>query len=80
MHLLSKEYTKEIAMNEDIIKGKWNQLKGDVQKRWGKLTNDRIDQVAGDRTKLLGAIQESYGLGKDEAEKQLKDWERSHAA
>lgn len=67
-------------MNEDIIKGKWNQLKGDVQKRWGKLTNDRIDQVAGDRTKLLGAIQESYGLGKDEAEKQIKDWERSHAA
>lgn len=65
-------------MNEDIIQGKWNQLKGEAQKRWGKLTQDNIDQVEGSRTKLLGLIQESYGVAKDEAEKQIKDWERSY--
>lgn len=65
-------------MNEDIIQGKWNQIKGEAQKRWGKLTQDNIDQVNGSRTKLLGLIQESYGVAKDEAEKQIKDWERSY--
>ena len=65
-------------MNEDIIQGKWNQIKGEAQKRWGKLTQDNIDQVEGSRTKLLGLIQESYGVAKDEAEKQIKDWERSY--
>jgi uncharacterized protein YjbJ (UPF0337 family) len=65
-------------MNEDIIQGKWNQIKGEAQKRWGKLTQDNIDQVNGNRTKLLGLIQESCGVAKDEAEKQVKDWERSY--
>lgn len=62
-------------MNEDIIKGKWKQLKGEVQTQWGKLTNDTIDQIDGNREKLVGAIQESYGIARDEAEKQLKSWE-----
>ncbi len=64
-------------MNEDIIAGKWNQIKGEALKRWGKLTKDRLDEVNGDRTRLLGIIQESYGVARDEAEKQVKDWERS---
>ncbi len=67
-------------MNREIIEGNWNQLKGEVQKRWGKLTNDNLDQINGNRTKLLGVIQESYGVAKDEAEKQVKDWEKSDAA
>lgn len=66
-------------MNKDIIKGNWNQLKGEVQKQWGKLTNDQLDQINGDRTKLLGRIQESYGVAKDEAEKQLSDFEGRHS-
>ena len=45
-------------MNEDIIEGKWNEIKGDVQKKWGKLTDDDIEQINGDRTKLSGRIQE----------------------
>ncbi len=67
-------------MNREIIEGNWNQLKGEVQKRWGKLTNDNLDQINGNRTKLLGVIQESYGVAKEEAEKQVKDWEKSDAA
>lgn len=65
-------------MNDDIIKGKWNQIKGEAQKRWGKLTQDNIEEINGNRTKLLGLIQESYGVAKDEAEKQISDWERSY--
>ena len=65
-------------MNEDIIKGKWNQVKGEAQRRWGKITQDNLDQIDGSRTKLLGLIQESYGVAKDEAEKQVRDWEKSY--
>jgi len=67
-------------MNDDIIKGKWEQFKGDAQKRWGKLTNDHLDQIQGDRRKLAGRIQEAYGVAQDEAEKQVKEWEKTLAA
>ena len=67
-------------MNDDILKGKWRQLKGDVQKKWGKLTDDQFDQINGNREKLLGKIQENYGLARDEAEKQVKEWEDTLAA
>lgn len=66
--------------NTDIFQGKWKQIKGDVQKKWGKLTNDHIDQINGDRTKLLGHIQESYGIAREEAEKQVNEWEKTLAA
>lgn len=67
-------------MNKDIIKGQWQQLKGEIQSQWGRLTDDNLDEIDGDRTKLLGKIQETYGLAKNEAEKQLKEWEDRHAA
>lgn len=67
-------------MNEDIIQGKWEQVKGSVQQRWGKLTNDNLDKINGSRTQLLGQIRESYGIAQDEAEKQVKEWEKSSAA
>jgi len=63
-------------MNEDIIQGKWEQVKGDVQRRWGKLTNDQVDQIQGSRKKLSGMLQENYGIARDEAEKQIKEWEK----
>ena len=65
-------------MNEDIIKGKWEQVKGSVQKQWGKLTNDDLDQINGDGKKLMGLIRERYGIAQDEAEKQLKEWEKQN--
>jgi uncharacterized protein YjbJ (UPF0337 family) len=67
-------------MNKDIIAGNWKQLTGEVQKQWGKLTNDELDRVEGNRTKLVGLIQERYGVAKDEAEKQLRAWEDRRAA
>lgn len=64
-------------MNKDIIEGNWKQLSGAAQQKWGKLTNDMLDQIAGSRKKLAGKIQENYGVAKDEAEKQVRDWEES---
>ena len=62
-------------MNWDRIEGNWKQFKGNVKAQWGKLTDDEIDVVAGNRENLIGKIQESYGISKDEVEKQLNDWQ-----
>jgi uncharacterized protein YjbJ (UPF0337 family) len=67
-------------MNEDIFKGNWKQFKGEVQKQWGKLTNDQLDQIEGNREKLVGQIQENYGVARDEAEKQVKEFEKTRKA
>jgi uncharacterized protein YjbJ (UPF0337 family) len=63
-------------MNWDRVQGNWKQIKGQVQSQWGKLTDDDLDVVAGRREQLAGKIQERYGVAKDEAERQLLDWER----
>jgi len=65
-------------MNNDMIKGEWKEIKGAIQKKWGKLTNDDLAMINGDRTKLAGSIQKAYGIQRDEAEKQLKEWEDSN--
>lgn len=64
-------------MNKDIFEGNWKQFKGEVQKQWGKLTNDHLDQINGSREKLAGALQENYGVARDEAEKQIKEFEKA---
>jgi len=58
-------------MNWDRIEGNWKQLKGKAKVQWGKLTDDDFDVIAGKRDQLVGKIQESYGITKDEAEKQV---------
>ncbi|WP_195820124.1 CsbD family protein [Roseobacter sp. MH60115] len=65
-------------MNWDIIKGNWKQMKGQVQSKWGELTDDEIDQAEGDRTRLAGLIQERYGVAKDEAERQIDAFIAEH--
>lgn len=65
-----------VSLNQDIIKGQWRQIKGDVKAKWGKLTDDDMDIIDGNREKLLGRLQESYGIARDEAERQVKDWEK----
>jgi len=65
-------------MNWDIIEGNWKQAKGKVKEQWGELTDDQLDRIAGKRDQLVGRIQESYGISKDEAEKRVKTWERDY--
>ncbi|MCD1635126.1 CsbD family protein [Martelella sp. FLE1502] len=64
-------------MNWDRIEGNWKQFTGEVQARWGKLTNDDLDVVAGNREKLVGKIQERYGKERDEAERDVDNWMNS---
>lgn len=61
-------------MNWDRIEGSWKQFKGSAQVQWGKLTNDDLDVVKGNREKLVGRIQANYGIARDEAERQVDDW------
>ena len=64
-------------MNWDRIQGNWKQMKGALRTKWGKLTDDEFEQLAGHRDKLVGKIQERYGMQKDEAERQVNEWEKS---
>ena len=61
-------------MNWDQVEGKWKQMTGSIQAKWGDLTNDEIDQINGNREYLEGKIQEKYGIAKEEAERQVDDW------
>jgi uncharacterized protein YjbJ (UPF0337 family) len=61
-------------VNADQIQGKWKQLKGSLKERWGKLTDQDLDVIAGRRDQLIGTIQERYGIAKEEAQKQVDDW------
>ena len=63
-----------MAVNWDIVKGKWNQLKGEAKKQWGQLTDDEWDQIAGERDKLVGKLQEHYGWNRERAEREADDF------
>ncbi|MFP4217053.1 MAG: CsbD family protein [Phycisphaerae bacterium] len=61
-------------MNSDRLKGQWLQLKGQAKQKWGKLTNDDLDRIDGENERLIGKIQERYGIARQEAEKQVEEW------
>lgn len=58
-------------MNNDILEGKWKQIRGDIKSWWGDITDDELDQVAGQRDKLVGLLQEKYGYARSKAEAEL---------
>jgi len=61
-------------MNRNILQGKWKQLRGEIRERWGELTDDDLDKVAGQSEKLAGALQERYGYTQMEAERQINEF------
>lgn len=63
-------------MNQDTLQGNWKQLKGKAKERWGKLTDDELDQVEGKRDQLAGKIQERYGKSKEAIEKEIDQFKR----
>ena len=67
-------------MNKAIMEGHWKQIKGAVKEKWGKLTDDELDQVEGNEEKLLGLLQTKYGYAKQEAKNELEKWKESIAA
>ena len=68
---------KEATMNWDQIEGNWKQFKGKIKEKWGKLTDDELDVIEGKKDKLIGQLQEKYGMAKEDAEKQLKEFEKN---
>ena len=64
-------------MNWDTLKGDWKQFQGKVKEAWGKLTDDDLDVIAGKRDQLLGVVQKRYGIAREEAERQVQQFERS---
>lgn len=63
-------------MNEDRIKGQWKQLAGKLKTKWGKLTDNDLKQTEGTSEYLVGKVQERYGIAKDEAEKQVQEFQK----
>jgi uncharacterized protein YjbJ (UPF0337 family) len=59
-------------MNSDIAEGKWKEIKGQVKEKWGKLTDDDIDQIQGRQERFIGVIQQKYGKGKEDAEREFE--------
>jgi uncharacterized protein YjbJ (UPF0337 family) len=58
-------------MNSDIIEGKWDQLKGKVREKWGKLTDSDMQMIQGKKEQLIGKLQERYGYAKDQAQNEV---------
>ncbi|MEO8670796.1 MAG: CsbD family protein [Tahibacter sp.] len=64
-------------MNQDIIKGKWKQLSGSAKQAWNKLTDDDLGVADGHREYLVGKLQERYGWAKDQAEGEVRKFEKT---
>ena len=64
-------------MNQDIIQGKWKQLKGSLKAKWGKLTDDDLDRIDGNQQYLSGKLQERYGWARDQAEREIREFEKT---
>jgi uncharacterized protein YjbJ (UPF0337 family) len=62
-------------MNWERIEGNWQQVRGRVKQKWGRLTDDQIAVINGQRDILAGKLRETYGIGKDEVERQISEWE-----
>lgn len=63
----------DFVLNEENMKGKWKEAKGEIQKLWGKLTDDELEQAKGDMTALSGIIQQRYGESKESVQTKLND-------
>lgn len=61
-------------MNWEQLEGKWKQLRGEAKQKWGKLTDNDLDYMAGKRDQFIGRLQERYGLAKEDAQRQAEEW------
>lgn len=65
-------------MNEDILKGKWKEIKGSIKEKWGDLTDDDLTEIEGQTEKLAGILQTKYGYTKEKAEAAYKGVMEKH--
>ena len=72
--------TGGMAVNRDILKGQWNQIKGEMKKKWGQLTDDDITKIEGDYDKFVGLLQTRYGYARARAEQEANEFLSSRKA
>ena len=65
-------------MNEDILKGKWHEIKGGVKEKWGEITDDELTIVDGKSEKLMGLLQTKYGYTKEKAQEEYTSFINNH--
>lgn len=58
-------------MNQDIVSGKWKEVKGKIHQQWGEITNDDVARMKGTQEELQGLLQKKYGYQRDAAEKEI---------
>jgi uncharacterized protein YjbJ (UPF0337 family) len=73
----SQQFNWEVHMNWDQIEGKWKEMKGQLREKWGNLTDDDLEMIAGRRDQLIGRLQIRYGFAKEEAAKQVDEFANS---
>jgi len=61
-------------MNSDIMVGKWKQLRGAVQAKWGSISDDEIARIEGNRERLVGLLQEKYGRNKEQLRQEVNSY------
>jgi uncharacterized protein YjbJ (UPF0337 family) len=71
---------KEDFMNKDIMEGKWNEIKGNLQKTWGKVTDDEWEQTKGDSKAIAGILQQKYGYAKEDANDKVSEFMRRYTS
>lgn len=69
---------KEVQMNKDSIKGNWNELKGIIQQKWAKLTDDDVSSLKGNANEFVGKLQKLYGYSKERAEEEVKNFRQKY--
>ena len=60
-------------MNQQILEGDWNEIKGRLRQRWGQLTDDDLPQIRGDAEQIIGAIQRKTGEAREEIAHYLQE-------
>lgn len=69
---------KEAMMDNNILKGNWNIVKGKIKEQWGNLTDDELAEIDGKKDQLLGKLQKKYGYTKEEAQRKIDQFEKDH--
>jgi uncharacterized protein YjbJ (UPF0337 family) len=77
---LTGEKSNSPVVNKDTLKGSWNQMKGEVKRKWGQITDDELTTIEGDYDKLVGVLQSRYGYARGRAEQEVNDYLSSQKA
>jgi uncharacterized protein YjbJ (UPF0337 family) len=74
VHVKRVDLTGEQTMDWNRVEGNWKEVKGKVKEKWGKLTDDDLAAINGQRDQLEGRLQQRYGFAKDQARKDVDSW------